>query len=135
MLYYGRILANLEDAEYVHIILERQTARTEMSPKGQGGVEMVTKLVNIQRSAGKDNAALVHATKTRSARMAAAIVASGIKGDKGSLKILQSSVNLEKLSCTVYDTLVLYMHEIHGQYKRGDKYISSFDLQRGRESF
>ena len=65
MLYYGRILANLEDAEYVYIILERQTARTEMSPKGQGGVEMVTKLVNNQRNAGKDNAALVHATKTR----------------------------------------------------------------------
>ncbi|KAL8903249.1 MAG: hypothetical protein Q9171_007467 [Xanthocarpia ochracea] len=35
---HGRILANLEDAEYVHIILERQTARTEMPPKGQAWI-------------------------------------------------------------------------------------------------
>ncbi|KAI4231379.1 MAG: hypothetical protein LQ349_005654 [Xanthoria aureola] len=57
----GRILANLEDAEYQHIIYYQKAARLPMpfeSSKAQG-VGMTTSILDLQRNAGKDNAEVV----------------------------------------------------------------------------
>ncbi|KAI4217955.1 MAG: hypothetical protein L6R36_009197, partial [Xanthoria steineri] len=58
---HGRIMANLEDAEYQHMIYYHSSARLPMPFKSRQtqGVDMATSIVDLQRNAGKDNAEVV----------------------------------------------------------------------------